>query len=129
MTITTGLTSPASGTSVGSRATEVIAFERLPAERGVAALVDGEYVALFRIDDEVLAIDHVDPFTGSPVLARGIVASIGDRIVVASPLHKQRFDLRTGECLDDCGVTVRSWPVAVVDGRVLIGPAPPTRRP
>ena len=34
------------------------------------------------------------------VLSRGIVGSLGERIVVASPIYKQHFDLRTGECLE-----------------------------
>lgn len=96
---------------------EIAPVEGLPVERGVAALVGNRPVAVFRLaDDEVVAIDHHDPFTGAPVLARGIVASVGDRDVVVSPLHKQRFDLRTGECIDDPRVHVRTWPVAVVDG-------------
>jgi nitrite reductase (NADH) small subunit len=96
------------------------ALTTLPVERGVAALVDGVPVAVFRLSDgEILAIDHVDPFSGVPVLARGIVASVGERIAVASPLHKQRFDLRTGECLDDPTVQVRTWPVRIV-GEVVV---------
>ena len=58
-------------------------FDSLPVDRGVAALVGEHPVAVFRLHDgEVRAIDHVDPFTGVPVLARGIVASVGRRIVV-----------------------------------------------
>lgn len=96
-------------------------FDSLPVDRGVAALVGDHPVAVFRLHDgEVRVIDHVDPFTGMPVLARGIVASVGRRIVVASPLHKQRFDLRTGACLDDPEVRVRTWPVLVVDGNVIV---------
>jgi len=96
-------------------------FDSLPVDRGVAALVGQHPVAVFRLHDgEVRAIDHIDPFTGVPVLARGIVASVGRRIVVTSPLHKQRFDLRTGACLDDPTVSVRTWPVLVVDGNVMI---------
>jgi nitrite reductase (NADH) small subunit len=98
----------------------------VPVERGVAALVGGESVALFRINDEVLAIDHVEPFTGAPVLARGLVGSVGDVVYVASPLHKQRFDLRTGACLDDPAVRVRSWPVVVRAGVVYVASAPVT---
>ena len=37
------------------------------------------------------------------MLARGIVGTRGDVPFVASPMHKQAFDLRTGECLDDAG--------------------------
>ena len=60
--------------------------------------------------------------TGVPVLARGLVGSAGDVTFVASPLHKQRFDLHTGRCLDDPSVAVRVWPVAVVDGIVRVAP-------
>lgn len=99
----------------------VARFDALPVDRGVAALVGDDAVAVFRLaDGEVRAIDHVDPFSGAPVLARGIVASVGRRVVITSPLHKQRFDLRTGQCLDDAAVTVRTWPVLVVDGNVII---------
>ncbi|MGH1503189.1 MAG: nitrite reductase small subunit NirD [Acidimicrobiales bacterium] len=107
-----------------STMTEIAPLERFPLERGVAALVEGQPVALFRLAaDEVVAIDHVDPFTGVPVLARGIVGSAGDATVVASPLHKQRFDLHTGACLDDPEVSVRVWPVEIVDGVVHVGAA------
>jgi len=102
----------------------VAPVEQLPVERGVAALVGDESVAVFRLHDgEILAIDHVEPFTGVPVLARGLVGSTGDTVYVASPLHKQRFDLRTGRCLDDPAVAVRTWPVDVVDGMVQLRPA------
>ena len=94
----------------------------LPVDRGVAALVGHHPVAVFRLaGDEIYAIDHVDPTTDVPVLARGLVGSVGDRPVVASPLHKARFCLRTGECLDHPGRAVAIWPVDVVDGVVCVG--------
>ncbi|HUF98294.1 MAG TPA: nitrite reductase small subunit NirD [Ilumatobacter sp.] len=100
---------------------EVCSIDRITVDRGVAALIEGVPVAIFRLSgDEVLAIDHVEPFTGVPVLARGIVGSAGDRDVVASPLHKERFDLRTGECLDAPGIWVRTWDVLVIDGLVSV---------
>ncbi|MAT06861.1 MAG: nitrite reductase (NAD(P)H) small subunit [Acidimicrobiaceae bacterium] len=108
--------------------TDVIAVDRLTVDRGVAALVDGDAVAVFRLgNDDIVAIDHVDPFTGVGVLARGLVGSVGDRDVVVSPLHKQRFDLRTGECLDDPTRSVRTWSVSVADGTVRVAPPTPQR--
>jgi nitrite reductase (NADH) small subunit len=102
-------------------ATVVARLEELRVDRGVAALVDGEPVAVFRLaDGTIAAIDHIEPFTGVPVLARGLVGSVGDVTFVSSPLHKQRFDLRTGVCLDDPSVAVRTWPVTVVDGDVCV---------
>ena len=40
---------------------------------------------------------------------------------VASPLHKQAFDLRTGQCLDDAAVRVPTYDVVVADGEVRVG--------
>ena len=98
-------------------------------ERGAAALVEGEQVALFRLrpagDDEVvLAVQQLDPFSGAHVMSRGIVGSRGGAATVASPMHKQVFDLRTGACLDAVGrepLDLRTWPVRVEGGLVLVG--------
>lgn len=103
----------------------VAPFESLRADRGVAALIGCDYVAVFRLaDGELAAIDHIDPSTGVPVLARGLVGSVDDAPVVVSPLHKQRFDLRTGRCLDDAALAVRVWPVEVVGNMVTVGDQP-----
>jgi len=112
--------------TAGGRWHDVCGIDRLTVERGAAALVDGRPVALFRLDDdEVLAIDDIDPFWGVPVLSRGLVGCISGRDTVASPLLKQRFDLRTGDCLDDPAVTVAVWPVRVLEGRVAVSSPPP----
>lgn len=96
----------------------------LVAERGAAALVAGEQVALVRrIDDVVHAVDQRDPFSGAHVMSRGIVGTRGDVPTLTSPMHKQVFDLRTGACLEAMGgepVALRAWPVRVVDGTVEV---------
>jgi len=109
---------------------EVCELDRLTVERGAAALVEGRPVALFRLDDdEVLGIDDIDPFWAVPVLSRGLVGCIGGRDTVASPLHKQRFDLRNGVCLDDATVAVATWPVRVQGGRVEVARVPSSEAP
>jgi nitrite reductase (NADH) small subunit len=96
-------------------------YTRLPVDRGVAALVDGEQVAVFRTADGTLhAVSNHDPFSGAMVLSRGIVGSRGDRPTVASPVYKQVFDLETGQCLDDPAVGLRVYPVRVRDGLVEV---------
>lgn len=96
----------------------------LATERGAAALVDGEQVALVRtVDDEVHAVDQRDPFSGAHVMSRGIVGTRGEVTTLASPMHKQVFDLSTGRCLDAMGgepLALRVWPVRVVDGVVEV---------
>ena len=102
--------------------TRVCAVDAIPVEGGVAALVDGLAVAVFRTHaGDVFALSNVDPFSGASVLSRGIVGSRGDTPVVSSPMYKQAFDLRSGACLDDDSVSVPAWDVSVVDGIVLVG--------
>lgn len=86
---------------------------RLLPGRGVAALLpDGRQAALFRDrTGELYAIDNRDPFTGAAVLSRGLTGTHQGRPFVASPLLKQRFDLASGQCLDDESVRVATYEV------------------
>ena len=103
--------------------TDVCDVDDLAMDRGVCALVGTDQVALFRVapDGELFALSNYDPFSSAYVLSRGIVGSKGDVQKVASPIYKQSFDLRTGQCLDDPSVSVRTFPVRASDGRVLVG--------
>lgn len=103
--------------------TRVCAVEDLVPDRGAAALVDGHQVALFRLSSsgEIHAVDHLDPFSRSNVMARGLVGSRQGVPTVASPMHKQSFDLTTGQCLDDPEVSLQVWPTRVAEGWVEIG--------
>jgi nitrite reductase (NADH) small subunit len=93
----------------------------LQAERGAVALVGEAQVAVFRtFAGDLFAIDNRDPFTGAFVLSRGIVGSRGDIPTVASPLHKQVFDLRTGVCLDVPGVAVPIHAVRAREGVIEV---------
>ncbi|MEV4759832.1 nitrite reductase small subunit NirD [Micromonospora sp. NPDC049559] len=110
-----------SAVSGAVRWTVVCPYQRVEPERGVAALVDGEQVAIFRTHDgDLYAIGHQDPITKAYVMSRGIVGSRGDVPTVASPLHKQVYDLRTGRCLDVPGVAVPTYDVRCRDGLVEV---------
>ena len=90
-------------------------------DRGAAARVGDELVAVFVLaDGSTYAIDEQDPFTGAQVMSRGIVGDADGTPTVASPIYKQRFDLRTGRCLEDDSVAVRTWPVRVHEGRLEV---------
>lgn len=104
-----------------SQWTSICPAARLPVERGVAALLDGEQVAVFRTADNRLhAVSNHDPFSGAMVISRGIVGSRGERPTVASPVYKQVFDLETGQCLDDASVRLEVHHVRVHDGMVQV---------
>jgi nitrite reductase (NADH) small subunit len=122
----------------------VCRLDDLVPERGAAALLgvgrEATQVALVRLlDDSVHAVDNHDPFGHAHVMSRGIVGSrhvLGVEVAtLASPLYKQVFDLRTGQCLDaagkapaaGCAQDLRTFPVSVDDGIVSVattgGPA------
>ena len=96
---------------------------------GVCALVDKQQVAVFRIGrgEEVYAIGNYDPNSQANVLSRGLVGNLGDRIVVASPIYKHHFDLRTGECLEAPEHSVDAFAARVYDGKVWVTTVAMTR--
>ena len=91
---------------------EVCNVDQLEHGRGIAVLVEGRPVALFRFsvgDTESLhAVGHIDPRTGTPTIARGLIGSTADEPIVISPLLKDRFSLITGRCLtnDDLSLEI-----------------------
>lgn len=88
---------------------------------GEAALVAGHQIALVRLPgDRVLAVGNLDPVAGAYVMSRGIVGSRGDRATIASPLHKEVYDLESGERLGADAPGLGSYPVRVADGRVEV---------
>ncbi|MDQ6782359.1 MAG: nitrite reductase small subunit NirD [Actinomycetota bacterium] len=96
----------------------VCSLGELEAGRGVAALVNERQVAIFLLNPisnnlpaQLRAVDNFDPVGGANVLSRGIVGSDGDVDYVASPLHKHRFDLTSGACMDGTSPGVRVWPI------------------
>jgi nitrite reductase (NADH) small subunit len=106
---------------------DVCALDDILPDTGVAALVGGRQIALVRVGegegdgDAIYAVDNFDPFSHAFVIARGIVGDRQGIPKIASPIFKQSFDLRTGQCLDDPAVRLTSYPVRVVAGRILVG--------
>jgi nitrite reductase (NADH) small subunit len=108
-------------------------LEDIVPDTGVCALLGGTQVALVRVGEgaDVFAIGNFDPFSKAFVLSRGIVGDKGGVAKIASPIFKQSFDLRTGQCLDDPKISVPVWPARVRDGRVEVRLAakPESERP
>ena len=90
---------------------------------GVCALIGAEHVAVFCVaaeEQRYYAIGNFDPNCGASVLSRGMVGSLGERIVVASPIYKQHFDLATGECLEAPEHSVPSYRTRIEGGKVWV---------
>lgn len=97
-------------------------LEDIAPNTGVCALLAGKQVALVRVGegDQVYGLSNFDPFSKAFVLGRGIVGDRNGVPKIASPMYKQSFDLRTGQCLDDPAVRVTSYPVRVREGWVEV---------
>ncbi|MCK2036838.1 nitrite reductase small subunit NirD [Microbacterium sp. SSW1-49] len=113
-----------SGTAAVTTRVRACAVSDLEVERGRAALFGTVQIALFLLaDGRIHAVSNLDPYSGAHVISRGIVGTRGEAPTVASPLHKQVFDLRTGECLDTQGkpdAALQVWQVTVEDGSVFL---------
>ena len=103
-------------------AVRVCRLEDIVPDTGVCALVAGEQVAVFRVQEKIHAVGNRDPFSGANVLSRGIVGDLGGELVVASPVYKQHFSLLTGRCLEDGAMRIPVYSARVEDGAVVVEP-------
>jgi nitrite reductase (NADH) small subunit len=89
---------------------------------GVCALVGERQVAIFRpyADEQVFALDNIDPFAGASVLSRGLIVEHDGELWVASPLKKQRFRLCDGVCYESTERSIESFAVRVVGQQVEV---------
>ena len=101
---------------------DVCQFDDLIDNIGICALINDQQVAVFRLSgsSKLFAISNYDPFSNANVLSRGVVGDWQKQHVVASPIFKQHFNLRTGQCLEDETVKLKTYQVRVVDNTVQV---------
>jgi nitrite reductase (NADH) small subunit len=112
---------PGEVTAMG-RWIDVCAVDDIVPDTAVCVLVGKRQIAVIRFGAaaDLYALDNFDPFSKAFVLSRGIVGDRGGAPKIASPIYKQSFDLRTGQCLDDPAVRVPVYGVRALAGRVEI---------
>lgn len=101
---------------------DVCNLEDLQADSGVCALVAGKQVALFYLTkiQQVFAVGNFDPIGKANVLSRGMIGDLGGEPMLASPLYKQHYSLRTGACFEYTDIKIDTYPVRINDNRVAI---------
>src|SRR5690349_23239062 len=80
----------------------------------------GRRIGIFRGEDGRLRAMEVTCRHQNADLTQG--RRDGD--VVTCPRHGWRYDLRTGECLTEPWARLRRFDLKVVDGEVMVSPAP-----
>jgi nitrite reductase (NADH) small subunit len=101
---------------------DVCSSDDLQPDSGVCVLIAGQQVALFYMlkDNTVYAIGNYDPIGKANVLSRGMIGDVKGEPVVASPLYKQHFSLKTGVCVEDSEIAVPVYAVRIQNGRVVL---------
>ncbi|MBI2040767.1 MAG: Rieske (2Fe-2S) protein [DPANN group archaeon] len=78
--------------------------------------VSGREIVLFNLGNKYYAIENICPHQAGPV-GEGEISE-GD--VVACPLHEWRFNIKTGQSPDFSGIAVKTFPVRVENGNVIL---------
>ncbi len=101
---------------------DVCALNDLQPDSGVCALVAGKQVALFYLTktDKVYAVCNFDPIGKANVLSRGMIGDLGGEPMIASPLFKQHFSLKTGNCFEYSDVEIETYAVRIDNNRVAV---------
>ena len=91
------------------------AVEDVPSGGGRIVRAENRAIALFRVGEEVFALDNVCPHWGGP---------LGDGLfegrTVTCPWHAWQFDVCTGEAMFDPGKKVHCFPVHVTGDDVFV---------
>lgn len=97
--------------------------EDIPEDGGACALIDGRQIAIFNLArrGEWYATDNECPHRHQMALSRGMTGSQGDEPKVACPFHKRTFSLKSGQCLNDDGYQINTFPINVDGGIVYVG--------
>ena len=97
--------------------------EDIPEDGGACALIEGKQIAIFNFArrGEWYATDNECPHRQQMALGRGMIGSLGEEPKVACPFHKRTFSLKTGQCLNDDGYQINTFPIRVSEGIVYVG--------
>lgn len=103
---------------------DVCEYSDLVLNSGVCALVNGKQIAIFTVligkETQYFAVSNWDPVGQANVIYRGIVGTLKGKVVVASPLYKEHYELETGTCLERDDVSLSAYAVRVEKERVFV---------
>ena len=89
---------------------------------GVCVKHGEKQIAIFYLpanEPPLFALDNWDPIGKANVMSRGIIGTVGDELVVASPIYKQHFSLMSGQCLEE-EVSIPSYAITLQGDDVSI---------
>ncbi|APA89145.1 Rieske 2Fe-2S domain-containing protein [Paraburkholderia sprentiae WSM5005] len=100
-----------------------VAGELAPGQRKLA-FIEGRSIVLFNIDGTLHAVDNACPHNGAS-LASGKL----EGCMLRCPAHGLSFDVRTGCMPGTGGLSVTTFPVGIVDSKVVVSIDEPNATP
>lgn len=94
---------------------KVAKASEVPAGTGKVIDAGGKPIAVFNCDGTFYAIDNTCAHRGGP-LAEGSLSGT----TVACPWHGWEYDVKTGACLLDASITLKSYPVKLEGDDILV---------
>jgi nitrite reductase (NADH) small subunit len=93
----------------------VASLADLSSDKPLGVTVNGQKIALFQVDGEVLATTGVCPHARGPIDC----GTVADKAVTC-PWHGWSFDLHSGQCLEDPDLKLATYPVQVEGDDILV---------
>jgi 3-phenylpropionate/trans-cinnamate dioxygenase ferredoxin subunit len=93
---------------------EIARLDQIPPGSRLRFITEGKDVAVFNVDGTICAIDDTCPHAGGS-LGMGKL----DGTIVTCPVHGMKFDVTTGCFAGTSEFGVASYPVKVVDGKII----------
>ena len=91
----------------------------IPEGRSFAAEIDGKPIAVYRIENQLYAIDDVCPHMGASLSAGPV-----ENLIVTCPWHYWRFRLTDGAWADNPRIRIGCHGVVEEEGCIYIDTAP-----
>lgn len=98
----------------------VASVNELPTDTGYVVEVGGQEIALFKVGEEVYAIENECPHREGP-LGEGEL----EEDIVTCPFHAWQVNVRTGEVVFNPNIRARTFPCKVEGGEVFVAVARP----
>ncbi len=93
----------------------VCSVDEVKSGRGKKVVIDGEEIALFKVDDEICAVSNMCPHQKFQKLHDGMF----ENGVVTCPMHGWSYDVRTGISTNASG-KLKTYTTGIKNGKILL---------
>lgn len=90
-------------------------LEEIPEDTGLAVRINGQDIALFRMDECIYALENLCPHREGPIADGELEDG-----VVTCPWHAWQIDVRSGEVVYNANLKAHTFPCRISSGEVQI---------